>query len=45
MAQRMKIGIDAMGGDYAPKEIINGSLMAAEKFKDIELVFLVMNSR
>jgi len=39
MAQRMKIGIDAMGGDYAPKEIINGSLMAAEKFKDIELVF------
>ncbi|MDI6601417.1 MAG: phosphate acyltransferase PlsX [Thermoanaerobacteraceae bacterium] len=35
----MKIGIDAMGGDYAPKEIISGSLMALEEYDDIELTF------
>ena len=28
----MKIVVDAMGGDYAPSEIIKGSLLAAEEF-------------
>lgn len=28
----MKIVVDAMGGDYAPSEIIKGSLRAAEEF-------------
>ena len=28
----MKIAVDAMGGDYAPEEIVKGALDAAEKF-------------
>lgn len=35
----LKIGIDAMGGDYAPREIISGSLMALSKFEDLKLIF------
>ena len=27
----MKIAIDAMGGDYAPQEIVKGSVMGAEE--------------
>lgn len=35
----MKVIIDAMGGDYAPKEIIKGSIDAAREFNiDIVLV-------
>jgi len=29
--QRVKIAIDAMGGDFAPEEIVKGSVAAAEK--------------
>ena len=29
----MKIIIDAMGGDHAPKEIVLGALQAAEEYK------------
>ncbi|MCS3915740.1 glycerol-3-phosphate acyltransferase PlsX [Caldanaerobacter subterraneus subsp. tengcongensis MB4] len=36
----MKLAIDAMGGDYAPEEIIKGSLKALDHFKDIE-IFLI----
>lgn len=36
----MKIAIDAMGGDYAPKEIIEGALNAAAMEKNIELIFV-----
>lgn len=35
----MKIAIDAMGGDYAPKEIIEGALNAAGE-NNIELIFV-----
>lgn len=35
----MKIGIDAMGGDYAPHEIISGGLMALNEFEDVKLTF------
>ncbi len=37
----MRISIDAMGGDYAPQEIVAGTLQAAETLKGIEKLFLV----
>lgn len=33
----IKIAIDAMGGDYAPKEQVLGAMLAIEKIKDIEI--------
>lgn len=33
----IKIAIDAMGGDYAPKEQIEGAMLAIKNIKDIEL--------
>lgn len=33
----IKIGIDAMGGDFAPKEAVQGAVLAVNKFQDIEL--------
>ena len=37
--QRIKIAIDAMGGDYAPGEIVKGAVAAAEK-DDIEVILV-----
>jgi glycerol-3-phosphate acyltransferase PlsX len=37
----MRISVDAMGGDYAPREIVKGALLAAEKLSCIEKLFLV----
>lgn len=37
----MKIAIDAMGGDYAPQEIIKGTCDALREFNEIEQIFLV----
>ncbi|MBS4207659.1 phosphate acyltransferase PlsX [Bacillus sp. FJAT-50079] len=34
----MKIAIDAMGGDHAPKEIVAGVVKAAQDFTDVEFV-------
>ena len=34
----IKIAIDAMGGDHAPKEIVLGTLEALNQFKDIEVL-------
>ncbi|MFK4998027.1 phosphate acyltransferase PlsX [Bacillus sp. N9] len=34
----MKIAIDAMGGDHAPKEIVDGVVKAAQDFTDVEFV-------
>lgn len=34
----IKLAIDAMGGDNAPKEIVKGCDLALEKYNDIELV-------
>ncbi|WP_439444034.1 phosphate acyltransferase PlsX [Listeria aquatica] len=34
----MKIAIDAMGGDNAPKEIVLGVMEAAKQFKDVEFI-------
>ena len=35
----MRIAVDAMGGDYAPKEIVLGALRAARQF-DCEIVLV-----
>jgi len=35
----MKIAIDAMGGDYAPGEIVKGTVLALEE-RDLEIIFL-----
>jgi len=37
----MRISIDAMGGDYAPQEIVAGTLQAADTLKGIEKLYLV----
>lgn len=36
----MKIAIDAMGGDYAPDEIVKGALQAALTYQDTEIVLV-----
>lgn len=36
----MKIAIDAMGGDNAPKEIVAGAIAAAQDNQDIEIVLV-----
>jgi glycerol-3-phosphate acyltransferase PlsX len=33
----IRIAVDGMGGDYAPKEIVLGTLLALERFPDIEV--------
>ena len=37
----MRISVDAMGGDFAPKEIVKGALDAASKIHGLEKLFLV----
>ncbi len=37
----MRISIDAMGGDFAPREIVAGTLQAAKSLKGLEKLFLV----
>lgn len=41
----MIIAVDAMGGDYAPGEIIKGTLMAAEKKPDVHLILVGQKER
>ncbi|MBI1869659.1 MAG: phosphate acyltransferase PlsX [Chlamydiae bacterium] len=36
----MSIAIDAMGGDYAPKEIVEGTILAAETIRDRILILV-----
>jgi glycerol-3-phosphate acyltransferase PlsX len=36
----MRIAIDAMGGDNAPQAIVEGAVMAAKEWKDIEIVLV-----
>ena len=38
MNSMVKLAIDAMGGDFAPKEIVEGCLLAAKEFSDLNLV-------
>ena len=37
---RIRIAIDAMGGDYAPGEIVKGAAAAVEKDDDIEVILV-----
>jgi len=37
VSKLFKIGVDAMGGDNAPAEIVKGAYMAVEKYPDIEV--------
>lgn len=34
----MKVAVDAMGGDHAPKEIVHGIMQAAQNFTDTEFI-------
>ena len=36
----MKIAIDAMGGDHAPKEIVLGAMKAVEQFQDVHITLI-----
>ncbi len=36
----MRIVLDAMGGDYAPAEIVKGALKAAEFYPDIQIILV-----
>lgn len=37
----MRIAVDAMGGDFAPREIVAGAVLAARDLPDVETMFLV----
>lgn len=37
----MRIAVDAMGGDFAPRTIVEGALLALKACKDIDLIYLV----
>ena len=37
----MRIALDAMGGDYAPKNIVEGAVLALKEYPYIEKIFLV----
>lgn len=37
----MRISVDAMGGDFAPRQIVAGSIQAAEKLQGLEKLYLV----
>jgi glycerol-3-phosphate acyltransferase PlsX len=36
----MKIAIDAMGGDHAPKEVVLGAMKAVQQFQDVEITLI-----
>lgn len=36
----MKIAIDAMGGDNAPKEIVLGAMKAVAQFQDVQITLV-----
>jgi glycerol-3-phosphate acyltransferase PlsX len=37
MGTSSRIALDAMGGDHAPREIVQGALLALEQFPDVEI--------
>ncbi len=37
----MKIAVDAMGGDFAPAAVVEGTILALRKYQDIQELFLV----
>lgn len=41
----MKIAIDAMGGDYAPEEIVKGAVQAAQAYPETEIILVGQSER
>jgi glycerol-3-phosphate acyltransferase PlsX len=41
----MRIAVDAMGGDYAPREVVRGAVDAAVRLAGLQRVFLVGDTR
>ena len=41
----MRIAVDAMGGDFAPQAIVEGSLLAVRECPDIDCLYLVGDER
>lgn len=41
----MKLAIDAMGGDHAPKEIVLGAMDAIEAIKELEIILIGDNKK
>ena len=37
--KKIKISLDAMGGDYAPKIVVDGAAEANERYPDIDFIF------
>ncbi len=40
ISQRIRIAVDAMGGDYAPENPLEGAIMAASEFNDIDVIIV-----
>lgn len=40
MGDLMKIALDAMGGDYAPRSVVRGALLALKEYEGIELILI-----
>jgi glycerol-3-phosphate acyltransferase PlsX len=38
--QAVRIAVDAMGGDYAPSEIVDGAVLAAKENKDVNIALV-----
>ena len=36
----MKIALDAMGGDHAPAAVVEGAVLAAKEYKDIQIILV-----
>jgi glycerol-3-phosphate acyltransferase PlsX len=36
---RVRVAVDAMGGDYAPEEVVKGAVLAARK-GDVEILLV-----
>ena len=41
----IKLAIDAMGGDFAPKEQVEGAMLAIQNIDDIEITLYDLNGR
>ena len=40
--KKIKLSLDAMGGDYAPEIVVEGAAEAKARYPDIEFIFLVI---
>ena len=43
--EKVRIALDAMGGDYGPSVVVEGAMLAAEEYGESVEVVLVGNSR